>query len=102
MKGIDIEIIQDETGLLIRNLEQSKGVEFRYVKFNGKRKSVDNAETLGSVILSEQDFIKLSEYFNERVLVEKEEKQKDELATVKFFEERDKKATKTTKAKGKK
>lgn len=101
MKGIDVQVIQGDTGLFIRNLEKHSGVEIVLGKVTSK-KNYDNAEILGKVELSKDEFIKLSEYFDRCVITLNEEKQKKEVATVKFFEERENKQSQSKKKSGKK
>lgn len=102
MKGINIQIDQDNQALFITNLEKAKGIEFRFCNFNKKRHSLENAETIGSVTLNEEQFIQLADYFNRVVSNLQEEKDKEEdFATVKFFEKRDEEKTEVKKAKKK-
>lgn len=103
MKGIDIELKQDEFGLIINNLEQSKGVEFRFVKYKTKKRIMNESETIGSVLLSYDKFEEFAKYLNDRVEAHKEKQTKKEFADCEFFATREErqngKAKKGTKKK---
>ena len=100
MKGIDIELKQDEFGLIINNLEQSKGVEFRFVKYKTKKRIMSESESIGSVLLSYETFEELTKYFNERVESYNAKKPKKEFAECQFFANRDERKKETSAKKG--
>lgn len=94
MQGINIVITQENNGLVINNLTQSKGIEFKVVKFKGKRKSLDNAEIKETFTISNTDYIVLANALKKHADLLQEKAAEKEKTKVKFFDKKEKELNK--------
>lgn len=99
MQGINIIISQEEKGLVIDNLNQSYGIEFKVVEFEGKRKTLDNAQIKDVFTLSKPEFIKLANALKKHADILETEKATPIYADLKveepdFFKTKEKQETK--------